>query len=67
MSTQSEAVLEDKLIKQLASQGFENISIKDEESLESNLKAQLEKHNKTTFSDTEFKKNTKSPRQRQCL
>jgi len=56
MSTQSEAVLEDKLINQLASQGFENISIKDEEALESNLKAQLEKHNKKTFSDSEFKK-----------
>lgn len=54
MSKQSEAVLEENLLKQLASQGYEKVSIKDEDALLANLKSQLEKHNKTTLSDTEF-------------
>jgi len=56
MSTQSEAILEDKLIKQLISLKYESVTIKDDKALEINLKRQLEKHNKITISDTEFKK-----------
>ena len=54
MSRQSEAVLEENLVKQLTSGGYEKVIIKDEDDLLSNLKSQLEKHNKTTLSDTEF-------------
>jgi len=54
MSRQSEAVLEDNLVKQLASGGYEKVIIKDEVQLLSNLKTQLEKHNKTTLSESEF-------------
>ena len=54
MSKQSEAVLEENLLKQLVSQGYEKVTIKDEDALLANLKSQLEKHNKTTLSDTEF-------------
>lgn len=56
MSKQSEAVLEDNLVKQLSSQGYEKVVIKDEASLLSNLKSQLEKHNKTTLSSDEFER-----------
>ncbi len=54
MSRQSEAVLEENLVKQLTSGGYEKVIIKDEDDLLANLKKQLEKHNKTTLSDTEF-------------
>ena len=54
MSTQSEATLEQELIGQLAGQGYQNVPINDEQSLLSNLKAQLEKFNNTSFSDKEF-------------
>ena len=56
MVTQSEAILEDNLIKQLASGGYEKVTINNEEALLSNLKSQLEKHNKITLSTDEFKK-----------
>ena len=56
MSTQSEAILEENLIKQLIDLKYERVSIKDDNELEINLKSQLEKHNKTTISDSEFKK-----------
>ena len=56
MSRQSEAVLEENLIEQLASGGYERVTIKDEADLLANLKTQLEKHNKTTLSDTEFER-----------
>lgn len=55
MTTQSEAVLEDNLVKQLQSLGYEKVVIKDEVDLIANLKSQLEKHNKKTLSDQEFK------------
>lgn len=54
--TQSEAILEDNLITQLVGLGYEKVAIKDDKALEVNLKSQLEKHNKTTFSETEFKR-----------
>lgn len=56
MSRQSEAVLEDNLVKQLVGLGYESVTIKDEEALKSNLKFQLEKHNKVSLSDTEFER-----------
>jgi len=56
MTTQSEAILEDNLIKQLNSLGYEKVSVKNEETLLTNLKVQIEKHNNTTITDTEYKK-----------
>ena len=56
MSKQSEAILENNLIKQLVSLEYAPVKIKDDTALESNLKTQLEKHNKITISDTEFKR-----------
>jgi type I restriction enzyme R subunit len=53
---QSEQQLENALLKQLETLGHSPVSIPDEKTLLSNLKAQLEKHNKITFSDSEFKK-----------
>lgn len=51
-----EQELEKNLIEQLSSQGYEVISIKDEEDLVVNFKIQLEKFNKIKLSDSEFKK-----------
>ena len=54
MSRQSEAALEDKLLNQLIRQGYEAVPIPDEVALLDNFRVQLEKHNKTTLTDTEF-------------
>lgn len=54
MSHQSEAVLENNLIKQLISLGFTSVKIQDGESLVLNLKNQLEIFNETTFTAKEF-------------
>jgi len=51
---QSEQALEDALIEQLGTLGWNFVSIPDEEALKANLKAQLEKHHETRFSDAEF-------------
>ena len=56
MAIQSEAGLENNLINQLESQGYERVIINDESDLEYNFKKQLEKFNKTRFTDSEFKK-----------
>jgi type I restriction enzyme R subunit len=56
MTTQSEHVLEENLIRQLTELGHERVTIKDEQVLIANLKVQLQKHNRTTFSPTEFAK-----------
>jgi len=56
MPTQPEQVLEDNLVAQLVTMGYAKIVIKDEKDLLANLKTQLEKHNKISLSDTEFKK-----------
>ena len=58
MGTQPEAVLEAKLIKQLVSLEYEKVSVVSEDELLTNLKSQLEKHNKTSFSNDEFKRIT---------
>ncbi|KIP78785.1 deoxyribonuclease HsdR [Vibrio harveyi] len=55
MAYQSEQQLEDNLIAQLSTQGFEVIALKDNAALEANLKTQLEKVNECTLSDTEFR------------
>lgn len=55
MNTQTEQQLENALIAQLETLGWEKVSIPDEAALVANLKSQLEKHNKTQFSDAEFK------------
>ena len=55
MAYQSEQQLEDNLIAQLGTQGFEVIALRDNTALEANLKAQLEKVNECTLSDTEFR------------
>jgi len=54
MSYQSEAVLEDKLVKQLENQDYERVQVNSEASVLANLKSQLEAFNKTTFSEKEF-------------
>jgi type I restriction enzyme, R subunit len=55
LSTQPEAILEAGLVKQLSEElGYEKILIKDEDALKANFKGQLERHNKTTLSDSEF-------------
>lgn len=54
MSTQPEAILEQKLVQQLVDQGYNYIAIPDEESLLDNLKNQLGQFNQTSFTDREF-------------
>ncbi|MBE7639562.1 HsdR family type I site-specific deoxyribonuclease [Salegentibacter sp. BLCTC] len=54
MSYQSEAVLEDKLVKQLEKQKHKRVQVNSEASVLANLKNQLEAFNKTTFSKKEF-------------
>lgn len=56
ISYESEAQLEKRLINQLAVNGYERVIIRDEDDLFINLKTQLEKFNKITFTDEEFKK-----------
>lgn len=54
MPTEAEQVLEDNLVAQLVSLGYEKVVIHDEKDLLRNLKSQLEKHNNVTLSDKEF-------------
>jgi len=54
MTHQSEQQLEKELLGQLAELGFEPVVLSDSNALVENLQAQLEKFNKTTFSDKEF-------------
>lgn len=56
MSKQSEQILEEQLIIQLQKLGYKYITIADEDSLLSNLKTQLEKHNHIQLSNAEFEK-----------
>lgn len=56
MSKQSEAVLEENLVKQLVALEYEKVIIKDDTALEANLKSQLEKHNNLVMSESEFKR-----------
>lgn len=54
MSHQSEAVLENNLIKQLIGLNYSVVKIQDGEALVSNLQSQLELFNQTTFTTKEF-------------
>lgn len=54
MTTQSEQTLENNLIAQLVDMGYERVRVDDEPSMLANLRAQLEKHNELTLSDSEF-------------
>lgn len=54
MSHQSEAILENNLIKQLIGLGYESVKVYDGDAFASNLKSQLEAFNKTTFTTKEF-------------
>jgi len=54
MSHQSEAVLENNLIKQLRGLEYASVQIQDGEALVSNLQSQLELFNETTFTAKEF-------------
>ena len=56
MSLQSEAKLESELIKQLSSNGYNKVTIQNEDDLLSNLKAQLEAHNNLSLTEKEFAK-----------
>ena len=64
MTTQSEQVLENGLIKTLLDNGYEHVILREEENLYANFKLQLEKHNKkrlaqinkTEFTDKEFER-----------
>jgi len=55
MTTQPEQILENNLVTQLIGLGYEKAIIKDENDLLTNLKSQLEKHNKVELSDSDFK------------
>lgn len=56
MSTQSETTLENILVEDLANNGYEKITIRNDEELEQNFRKQLEKFNNITFTDDEFEK-----------
>ena len=53
-ATQSEQILENKLVDQLQSLGYKKVVIPNEDVLLANLKTQLEKHNNISFSEDEF-------------
>lgn len=55
MTTQPEQILENNLVAQLEKLGYKKVVIKEEKDLLANLKSQLEIHNKTTLSDSDFK------------
>jgi type I restriction enzyme, R subunit len=54
--TQSEQVLENKLVAQLVAQGYKQTAVTDEASMLANLKAQLESLNEVTLTSGEFTK-----------
>ena len=54
MSHQSEAILENNLIRQLVGLGYESVTIHDGDAFVANLKTQLEAFNTTTFTSKEF-------------
>lgn len=54
MSYQSEAQLEENLIKQLVNQGFNRVTISDEEQLNNNFRNELVEHNKAKLNNEPF-------------
>ena len=55
MTTQPEQILENNLVAQLQRLGYQKVIIRDENELLTNLKSQLEKHNKVQLSENDFK------------
>ena len=55
-SYQTEAQLEAKFIRMLQAQGYEYLHIRHQDALVQNLRAQLQKLNGCTFSDSEWKR-----------
>ncbi|MBI0397978.1 type I restriction endonuclease subunit R [Cyclobacterium marinum] len=55
MTSQPEQILENNLITQLERLGYKKVTIREENNLLSNLKSQLEKHNKIQLNDNDFK------------
>jgi type I restriction enzyme, R subunit len=55
MTTQPEYILEENLVTQLQDLGYQKVIIQDERDLIDNLQTQLQKHNKCTYSQKEFK------------
>lgn len=49
--TQTEAQLEENLLKRLVGLGYKQVTIRNGDELLANLKTQLEKHNDLTLSD----------------
>ena len=54
MAHQSEAILENNLIKQLVGLGYASVKVMDGDALVANLKSQLEAFNNTSYSTKEF-------------
>lgn len=54
--TQSEYILEENLVKQLTTLGYEPVTLRHEADLLANLKQQLEKHNGVQLTEGEFSK-----------
>lgn len=55
MTTQPEQILENNLVTQLIALGYKKVAVTNESELLSNLKSQLEKHNKVQLSEQDFK------------
>ncbi|MFV0543049.1 MAG: hypothetical protein ACK5L8_05085 [Marinicella pacifica] len=55
MTTQSEQTLENNLIKQLSTLGYERVRVTNDKELVANFKVQLERLNEVSLSDHEFK------------
>jgi type I restriction enzyme R subunit len=55
MTSQPEQILENNLVAQLQQLGYAKVLVQDENDLLSNLKVQLEKHNKVQLSENDFK------------
>lgn len=55
MTIQSEQQLENALVAQLETLGWEKVAIADEQGLLANLKHQMEKHNRVLLSDIKFR------------
>ena len=56
MSKQPEQILEEQLVAQLQKLGYDFVQLKDERDLLTNLKTQLEQHNKIQFTEKEFER-----------
>lgn len=54
MTIQPEQVLENNLVAQLIQLGYEHAEVREEKTLLTNLKLQLEKHNKVKLADSSF-------------